>query len=120
MAITVSPTSKAFGSVAAGASSSAQAFGLTPDVTTDSIFSVIITGPDASDFVLTNTKYAVAPAVGQYNYAESTLLTAVDASAFSIVFSPATAGAKTAQAEVHYNGVAAAATLTIALTGTGT
>jgi hypothetical protein len=118
VALAVSPTTKNFGSVVHASGNASQTFTLTPDLSSDSIFGVTITGADAADFTTTET-YDKPPAGAQVSqYGNSTVLTAE--STFDVTFAPATAGSKAATLEVHYNGVGGAYTLQVPLTGTAT
>lgn len=115
MAISASPTSKAFGSKASGTTTD-QVITLTPDSTNDSIHGVTLTGPNANQFSLTETYDAVAP--GVQNEKQSTIITA--ASTFTVSYKPTAAGAHSAQVEVHHNGPGGAFTTVVPVSGTGT
>lgn len=115
MALVAEPDTKAFASTAHG-STATQEVTLTPDASSDSIFAVVVTGEDADQFTVTET-YDEPPS-GVPAFGISTVVRSV--STFTITYAPSAAGTHAAVVEVHYNGVAEAATLRIPVSGTAT
>lgn len=115
MALTPSATSLAFGSITHGTTTSLPLV-LTPDVTSDSVYSVQVTGANASLFT-TDETFDVPPS-GVAKYGNSTVLR--NAKTVNVTYSPVTAGTHTGTLEIRYNGVAGAFTILVPLTGTAT
>lgn len=88
---------------------------LTPDFTSDSVFAVKITGPNANQF---STNENLDGVNGQQTFGGSTLVTAP--TTFNVTFAPTAAGTYNATLEVHYNGDGSASTSLTPLTATAT
>lgn len=88
---------------------------LTPDVTTDSVFAVKITGANANQF---STDESLDGVSGQQTFGGSTVISKV--TTFNVTYAPTAAGTHDAVLEVHYNGDGSAGTVLVDLTGTAT
>lgn len=118
MALTATPSSLTFTSIAHGTSSSL-AVRLTPDLTADSVFGVKITGPDAALF--TTDENLDDPQPGAWNYLQGSQIVGgygAGSPTFNVTYSPVVAGSHSAVLEIYYNGVGMPAVLTIDLAGT--
>ena len=119
MALTPSPTSLTFASIAHNTTAS-QNVTLTSDVSGDAVFGVVITGANANQFS-TNEVLSKSNALYSDYVKTSTVVKTGDADAtFAVTYAPTVAGSHVANLELHYNGIGQAYVLTIPLSGSAT